>query len=635
MRGRHLASTKWLLLLFICFSKYLSQGLNLEPGELFVALVCSHRAQQLPQLGRGDVESHCESLAHRLHTDSVKFIVFVPHISHNPDKIMYPFQSVIINTTAAPQKDPEAYFLDVKSILTATKPQPHIIWSFGDHPVQGLGSLGIPMLITISSFPRAHALQRGRRVRFRFFSDDSLKKWQVHNPWLSNEQSHIVVHDNVKEVSHMLRASIELMKGAKAAAAASASDNALPTTTESSSKSLTISERMSKSLEQTGVAAKSSSTEAEKSVSVVPSTETTSVLARSSRPGNTYLQEPMIIVGKGVAIKNTTTTANSLLFQTGFVVGTMTTTPKRLKEISGPFGQTLKNLLSFAQLDRLYLNVPWQYGVRQKSENVTLSNELLQMIESSRGKLRILRSVDYGPATKLLPTLLLPDSELPPNSMIITFDDDRIYTANAVKALVEHGVRRPDTVITIAAWPISILSANGKRGKRGGPNFQSRIPRGQEGVQYAKTGLVDLILGFYGVLYRKRFFTKPTLDLELFNYAAKEEFSKYCAWVDDIWFSGHLERLKIPKYTIGNVRDTRAGITSLSNVNALSLDQGESVKQNHDNVLCAEAMRNMYGIWGGSSSSNSNKPGLGKTAGGHRRRMLWDMVSSLNDYFHS
>jgi hypothetical protein len=61
--------------------------------------------------------------------------------------------------------------------------------------------------------------------------------------------------------------------------------------------------------------------------------------------------------------------------------------------------------------------------------------------------------------------------------------------------------------------------------------------------------------------------------------------------------SGHLERLNVPRYVIGKVANSRADITPLSNVAALSLDQGESVKQNYDNVFCAEGLKNVFGIW--------------------------------------
>ena len=276
------------------------------------------------------------------------------------------------------------------------------------------------------------------------------------------------------------------------------------------------------------------------------------------------------------------------------IVGSMTTAPLRLSKANTSFGVCIYNLLSMSQLDRLYLNIPWAYGIRHKSNNVTIPEELLAIERKSAGKLRIIRCKDYGPSTKLLPVLQLPDSELSPNSMIITFDDDRIYTKEAIAALVNTARAKPNAVITIASWMVDIFSANGLRGKRGGPTFYSRVPSREAGLQYVKEGYVDIILGFFGVLYRKKFFQYET---EIFNYAADPRFSAHCAWVDDVWFSGHLERLGIPKYVIGNVPHTRADVTELTNIQALSLDHGVSIKQNHDNVLCAEAMRSRYGIW--------------------------------------
>ena len=287
------------------------------------------------------------------------------------------------------------------------------------------------------------------------------------------------------------------------------------------------------------------------------------------------------------------------LVKSDLIIGTLTTTLSRMQTVNGSFGLCLKNLIGMELLDRIYVNVPWAYGVRRKEDNFSIPNELITLSESSSGKLRILRCDDYGPSTKLLPILRLPPSEIPPSTMIITFDDDRLYTIDAIRALVEFGRKFPTYAITIAAWPISILSAHGKRGKPGGPIFSSSITSHRAGIQYVREGPVDLVLGFYGVLYRASFFQNYS---DIFNYTRNPVFVTSCAWVDDIWFSGHLERLRITKYTIGNVEKTRSGITDLSNVEALSLDHGESVKQNHDNVLCAQALRHEYGVWRKSNS---------------------------------
>lgn len=279
------------------------------------------------------------------------------------------------------------------------------------------------------------------------------------------------------------------------------------------------------------------------------------------------------------------------------VVGTLTTSASRLSSTSNALEKCLLNLLSLSLIHRVYLNIPWSYGLRTQTPNVTVPPHLQALVDQSKGRLRILRCDDYGPATKLLPLLQLSDSELPLDSILITFDDDRMYTPNGVASLVQHSLSKPDTAITIAAWNIGILSAGGIRGKRNGPTFHSHIrPNRVEGLQFRSEGYVDLVLGFYGVAYRKYFFANN--QSELFDYSAHPNFAKHCAWVDDVWFSGHLERLGVPKFTIGNVADSRADITDLNNVGALSKDHGESVKQNHDNVLCAEAMREVWGIWG-------------------------------------
>jgi hypothetical protein len=284
------------------------------------------------------------------------------------------------------------------------------------------------------------------------------------------------------------------------------------------------------------------------------------------------------------------------------VVGSLTTTLSRLQHVNGGFGRTLDHLLNIKYLHRIYINIPWSYQLRESIQNITLPLELLQKVQQSHGKLVILRCQDYGPSTKLLPTLSLPEDILPSDSIIITFDDDRLYTPLSVFTLIQHSILLPHSVITIAAWSILILSSNGVRGQRNGPVFRSKIPPQVEGMQYRKAGYVDLILGFYGVAYRKRFFTSPTIDCELYNYKAMKEFITHCAWVDDIWFSGHLERLNVSKYVVKPAPkvEIRADVTRLSNMKALSLDKGktdEQIKQNHDNVLCADAMRKKYGIW--------------------------------------
>lgn len=328
------------------------------------------------------------------------------------------------------------------------------------------------------------------------------------------------------------------------------------------------------------------------------------------------------------------------------VFGTMTTTPVRLKEIEGDLGHCLRLLLAMPRLDRLYLNVPWSYELRGASisdtksssaahaagpgTNITLPAALLSLAKGSQGRLHIIRCKDYGPATKLLPTLLQSNHNVPPDSILITFDDDRLYTAAAVDTLVNNSLARPDTAISIAAWSVSILSSTGRRGFPRGPDFYTAVPPQLEGLQYVKEGRVDLINGFYGVAYRKNMFFEQERVLDhgrshsrsqshghgrawewergggvvirdLFNYSASPALEKHCKMVDDIWFSGHLERLGVPRIVVGRTTlEIRAHPSGLSNMGVLSLEGvRESARQNEDNVRCAKAMRDIWGIWTG------------------------------------
>jgi hypothetical protein len=238
-------------------------------------------------------------------------------------------------------------------------------------------------------------------------------------------------------------------------------------------------------------------------------TNTALCLSRPNPVSNTELPDnPITVIGKEIFRNENMSQIFLAVNSPQLVVGSLTTTGKRLSQFSGPFSETLKRLLSIGELDRIYINIPWRYSIRSLSEPVSLPTELIDMMSNiaivqSIGRLRVTRCKDWGPATKLLPLLLLSKEDLPMNSRIITFDDDRLYTRQLVKTLIDSSIKYPDAVITNAAWPIRILSSHGRRGIRNGPDFYSRIPSGSEGEQYRIAGPVDLVLGFFGVLYRK------------------------------------------------------------------------------------------------------------------------------------
>lgn len=539
--------------------------INSSFDSMSIAIVASFHHHKTGH--RSEVNNFFNSVINTLNDLKYQYMAIYPNSSHHHEEYIH---NKCLNSnskchvTHSSLKNSTGYFLESKEIIARFNPS--IIWSFGEWSLDRLSDLNIPMIITISptNFERItkshqilyqNIIKSRNNIWYRFVSEDMWYHYVgTHSDLLYKS---FLIHHDTSEVKYMLNASHHLLN---------------------MKKPPIFYDYVS--LPQVIVA--SSVTHDRHSV--------------TKEISNNIMIPPMIYIGERVFdIFNVSAFNNDIVGDKQLLVGTMSTTPKRLNEINGPLGETIRRILSFPMINRLYLNIPWFYELRKKSDLIELPGNLTNLMNEFKGRLRVLRSRDYGPSTKLLPTLMLSDIDLPLNSMIITFDDDRLYNIDTVNSLVSNSILHPEAVITNAAWPIDILSARGRRGIRNGPTFHSRIRKGTEGIQYQRAGYVDLLLGFYGVLYVKKFFSP--LPFDLFNYNIDKAFVNHCAWVDDIWFSGHLEKMSIPRWTIGKVPNTGADITSLSNVNALSLDMGESVKQNQDNVRCAEAMRNLYGIW--------------------------------------
>ena len=112
------------------------------------------------------------------------------------------------------------------------------------------------------------------------------------------------------------------------------------------------------------------------------------------------------------------------------VVVSMTTTTSRIENAA----RTIERLRRQSrQPDSVYLNVPL-YCKRERRQ-YELPAELIAL-----PNLIIQRSDDWGPATKLIPTL---EVENNPDTIIITLDDDVHYKTTLIETLVEHALRWP------------------------------------------------------------------------------------------------------------------------------------------------------------------------------------------------
>eukprot|EP01087_Luapelamoeba_hula_P017633 TRINITY_DN5576_c0_g1_i1.p1 TRINITY_DN5576_c0_g1~~TRINITY_DN5576_c0_g1_i1.p1 ORF type:complete len:360 (+),score=23.43 TRINITY_DN5576_c0_g1_i1:1-1080(+) len=189
------------------------------------------------------------------------------------------------------------------------------------------------------------------------------------------------------------------------------------------------------------------------------------------------------------------------------VVLTLSTLPHHLEYLEPTFqsllGQSLK-------ADAIYLNLP-------RGLNKRLNVSYPETFETLPG-ITVNRCEDYGPLTKLYPALELESND---NTLIITVDDDKIYSPDAIRYLAWHAHHSPNVAFGVCGWafmwvppPMGVV-----------PIYVPFFMRGGGGTY------VDVLQACCGNAYRRGFFTslpqlsKPPQD---------------CWTTDDLWIAGYL-----------------------------------------------------------------------------------------------
>ena len=200
----------------------------------------------------------------------------------------------------------------------------------------------------------------------------------------------------------------------------------------------------------------------------------------------------------------------------GEVCITFTTTPSRIGSLRpflcGLYSQDFK-------VRRIVVNIPAQSRREGRAYVVPRYLQEDPNVEIHRVE------EDWGPATKLLPTLAREDAE----TLVISVDDDNVYAGNHIGNLVDHAHRHPDDAVGHYGYRVSDFLRSPKRPLRG---TAVREPEG-----------VDVLAGCGSLAVRPRFFDEAVTD---YGGAPDEAF-----YVDDVWFSGHLalrgvDRLVVP-----------------------------------------------------------------------------------------
>lgn len=238
------------------------------------------------------------------------------------------------------------------------------------------------------------------------------------------------------------------------------------------------------------------------------------------------------------------------------VVASLTTMPDRYHKL--PY--VLKSLQAQThQLDAIYLSLP--------TESKRLHISYPELPEAISSVCTVVRCIDYGPITKLVGALL---SEQDPEVIIITFDDDVIYSPNLVAKLLSYNLIAPNVAIGTSGlllkhiFPMCAVIIDGDAmWKR---MFKFHVP--PEGRS------IDSIYGCSGALYLRKFFPPVDRLNDLLKYVSIDN---NMFMNDDIVISGYLSLINIqrrlfPTETEGNTNTVTEVNTNTDNIVNISTE---------------------------------------------------------------
>lgn len=162
------------------------------------------------------------------------------------------------------------------------------------------------------------------------------------------------------------------------------------------------------------------------------------------------------------------------------IVGSCTTLPKRLGQLPEILDSWLGQTRPF---DHIYVNIPFS---TMQGEKYILPDAVIEFFVQHRHNISVHRDVDYGPLTKLLPTLV---RECQPDTVIVTFDDDQVAHPDTLLVLARKHVLYPNACLSFSGWNIG------------------RVPFFFESVlHHTEDECVDWLSGCHTILYPRSVF---------------------------------------------------------------------------------------------------------------------------------
>lgn len=269
------------------------------------------------------------------------------------------------------------------------------------------------------------------------------------------------------------------------------------------------------------------------------------------------------------------------------LVVSLTTIPPRLTFIE----PTLIDLLEqTADISEIRLNIPFEFRRFPGAE--------IDIPKFPRGITVRRVAEDFGPATKLLPTI---QDYRDDDVEVIVCDDDQSYAPDWAQRFVDGRSRQPDACLVqkgydlerrgpgLRYFPVNRPAPRARVRHKG---LTYRLRRLASLFRYKDTpfvreGFLDILEGHRGFMVRPAFFPEDVFDIPEILWT-----------VDDPWLSGHLTRNNVPIWLVMSPfrRDIYGDAHFTERLHSF-------VRLGHDraraDTACIEYFRNTYGIWSG------------------------------------
>jgi len=194
---------------------------------------------------------------------------------------------------------------------------------------------------------------------------------------------------------------------------------------------------------------------------------------------------------------------------------------------------------------------------------------------------------DFGPATKIIPTLKSSN----PDQKIIYCDDDIIYGKNWAESLLKINQHSPDCCVCGIGQSLKIIEIKHKYSGSGNPLtrlMSSMKYRREKKIiknSFEKQNFSEIAAGYGGVLIKPKFFTADVFNIPPQLWA-----------VDDIWISGNLAltNTKIIKDVRGKINITFSEVSNTDPLTRFVHNQSSRDLLNFEGI---EFFKKNYGIW--------------------------------------